>query len=138
MFRPLPFEPTFNKHHGKICGGAFLHVTDRTDFEPVLTYVAVLQEAIRQSGLHDASDLPRDSQFVAASAETGLPGFAWKLPPYEYEHRRRPIDILAGNDWLEPAISNLTPLAEIRDRFYEECQEFAPIRADALIYPASA
>ncbi len=134
LFRPLPFEPTFNKHAKKHCGGSFLHVTSRRAFEPVLTFVAILQEAIRQSGIHDASHLERDSQFVAASAEMGLPGFAWKLPPYEYVQDRRPIDILAGNDWLESAITQLTPLQEIRDRFEAECKEFAPLRESALLY----
>jgi uncharacterized protein YbbC (DUF1343 family) len=132
IFRPLPFEPTFNKHVKTICGGCQLHVTSRATFEPVLTYVAILQECIRQSGLHDASHLERDSQFIAASAETSLKGFAWKLPPYEYEHNRRPIDILAGNDWLEVAISGLMPLKEIRDRFQAECKEFEPLRRAAI------
>jgi len=129
-FRPLPFEPTFNKHAKKVCGGCCLHVTDRRTFEPVLTYVAILQESIRQSGLHDASHLGRESQFQAASAETELLGFAWKLPPYEYVHDRRPIDILAGNDWLANAIENLVSLENIHARFRAECEEFAAERKE--------
>lgn len=123
-FRPLPFEPTFNKHKGKLCGGVQLHVTSRAQFEPVLTYIAILQEAIRQSGLHDATQVPVNQEFVADSEEMQLPGFAWRNPPYEYVHDRRPIDILAGNDWLEPAISNLTPLSEIKERMRAECEQF--------------
>jgi uncharacterized protein YbbC (DUF1343 family) len=123
-FRPLPFEPTFNKHKGKLCGGVQLHVTSRAQFEPVLTYIAVIQEAIRQSGLHDTSQVPVNQEFVANSEEMQLPGFAWRNPPYEYVHDRRPIDILGGNDWLEPAISNLGPLGEIRERMRAESREF--------------
>lgn len=123
-FRPLPFEPTFNKHKGKLCGGVQLHVTSRAHFEPVLTYIAILQEAIRQSGLQDAAQLPINQEFVADSEEMRLPGFAWRNPPYEYVHDRRPIDILAGNDWLEPAISTLTPLGEIQERMRAECEQF--------------
>ena len=134
VFRPLPFEPTFNKHAKQICGGAFLHVTDRQTFQPVLTYIGILQEAIRQSGLHDPAGLPRGSQFEAASAETTLPGFAWKLPPYEYVHDRRPIDILAGNDWLADAIEEMTPLQKIQERFSDECTEFSPANLKAKIY----
>jgi uncharacterized protein YbbC (DUF1343 family) len=133
-FRALPFEPTFNKHSRQICGGCQLHVTSRAIFEPVLTYIAILQETIRQSDLHDASHLERSSQFLAASAEMSLPGFAWKLPPYEYVQDRRPIDILAGNDWLEPAISNLESLTNIRERMIGECEEFSLQRRAALIY----
>lgn len=123
-FRPLPFEPTFNKHAGRLCGGCQLHVTSRDDFEPVLAYVAIMQEAIRQSGLHDASHLPQAKDFIADSSEMRLPGFAWRNPPYEYVHDRSPIDILAGNDWLSEAISNLAPLKEIGERMQEECGNF--------------
>jgi uncharacterized protein YbbC (DUF1343 family) len=131
VFRPLPFEPTFNKFARTLCEGCFVHVTDRTVFEPVLTYVAILQECIRQTGIIDTVGLPRDSQFVAASAETTLPGFAWKLPPYEYVHDRRPIDILAGNDWLSDAIAEILPLSGIRERMADESSAF---RARAAQY----
>jgi len=111
-FRPIQFEPTFNKHARLLCEGAFVHVLDRAWFEPVLAYVAVMQEAIRQAGTN----------------------FAWNPPPYEYEYIKLPIDILAGNTWLREAIENLTPLAEIRSRFKEECSEFEPVRRQFLQY----
>jgi uncharacterized protein YbbC (DUF1343 family) len=82
-FRALSFQPTFNKFSGEVCGGCFLHVSDRSVFEPVLTYCAVMQTAMSQSDK-----------------------FAWREPPYEYERGRRPIDILAGNDWLADAIES--------------------------------
>ena len=41
-FRPLHFAPTFQKHAGRLCGGAQLHVLDRAAFKPCLTAVAVL------------------------------------------------------------------------------------------------
>ncbi|MBA3726599.1 MAG: DUF1343 domain-containing protein, partial [Armatimonadetes bacterium] len=114
-FRPIEFEPTFNKHAGKVCGGCFVHVTDRQTFEPVLTYCAVMQEAIRQTGLHVAEG-PVDDRFRADSAESCLPGFGWRRPPYEYVADRRPIDVLAGNSWLAAEIENETPLAQLRSR----------------------
>ncbi len=124
VFRPLPFQPTFNKHQGKLCGGCHVHVLDRSKFTPVITYVAIMQEAIRQSGLHDATHLSKEKEFVADSQEAQLPGFAWRNPPYEYVYDRAPIDILAGNDWLRQEISNLTPLSQIKDRMAAECSEF--------------
>lgn len=111
-FRPLQFEPTFNKHAKTLCEGAFIHVTDRQAFEPVLTHVAMFQEIRRLYG----------DQMV------------WRDGPYEYEYEKRPIDILAGNAWLAEAIDNLEPLASIRARFQYECAEFEPIRREALIY----
>jgi len=137
-FRPIQFEPTFNKHAQKVCGGVFVHVTDRHAFEPVLAYVALLQEAVRQSGLHELpAETPQDEQFRAGSAETGLPGFAWKHPPYEYVHDRMPMDVLAGDTWLREAISEQRPLNEIRQRFLQECAEFEPVRKSCLLYPTA-
>lgn len=111
-FRPVQFEPTFNKHTGQLCEGCFIHVLDRVAFEPVSATVAILQEVMRQA----------------------RPEFRWKEPPYEYELEKRPIDILAGNDWLGRAIEELAPLEEIRERFSIECGEFERTRLEALIY----
>ncbi|RYG38020.1 DUF1343 domain-containing protein [bacterium] len=129
-FRPIQFEPTFNKHAGRLCEGVFVHVTDRRAFEPVLTYVAILRECLLQTGLRETAHLPEDPIFKAASAETTLDGFAWKRPPYEYVHDRSPIDLLAGNDWLRPAIESEAPLSEIRDRMRSESERFVASTRD--------
>jgi len=128
-FRSIQFEPTFNKHVGKVCEGAFVHVLDRNLFQPVLTYTAILQESIRQTGIHEVStDLPCDEKFIAGSAECALPGFAWRRPPYEYVYDRMPIDILAGSDWYRYAVTNLSDLSEILSSTKEEMEEFCTLR----------
>lgn len=111
-FRPLQFEPTFNKHAKTLCGGFFLHVTDRSVFEPVIAHVVIIQEALRQA--------PE--------------GFEWKQPPYEYEFEKMPIDILAGNAWLREDIENLCPLEQVRERFKDDCSRFEEQRNAALLY----
>ncbi len=97
VFRPLEFQPTFNKHAGKVCSGVFLHVTDRSVFKPVLTALAMIHAAIRQTGVHCLEGVQLD-RFATNSPEVALPGFAWKLPPYEYVEDKMPIDILTGSD----------------------------------------
>lgn len=73
-FREAAFEPGFQKYAGRICRGAQLHVTDRKVFRPLRTGLEILR-------------LVRDM----------YPGkFAWKQPPYEYEHEKLPIEILCG------------------------------------------
>jgi uncharacterized protein YbbC (DUF1343 family) len=135
VFRALQFEPTFNKHGGRLCEGVFVHVIDRSSFAPVLTYIALLQAVVRQSGLHELpAGVATDERFSAQSAECGLTGFAWKRPPYEYEAVMMPIDILAGNQWLRDAVEHLQPLGEIRDRLAAEADAFAPHRATAMLY----
>jgi len=109
-FRPIQFQPTFNKHAGQTCEGVFIHVTSRAEFKPFITYIAVLQELAK------------------------LNEFQWKPPPYEYEFTKLPIDILAGNAWLRPAIENRTPLLQIEARCQAELDQFEPTRQIALLY----
>ena len=97
-----------------------MHVTNRRRFPSVLATIAVIQESIRQSGFHDSSHLQVGQVFQAHSAETSLPGFAWKQPPYEYVYDKLPIEILCGNVWLPEAIVNLTPLSQIQERMRAE------------------
>lgn len=112
-FRPVQFEPTFNKYKGKICNGVFVHVHDRTKFESTLVYMRLLQCVIQQTGVLDASHVKLE-RFLAASGETDLPGFAWKQPPYEYEFKKLPIDILLGNGTLRSNLEEGCDLKMLR------------------------
>lgn len=111
-FRPVQFEPTFQKHAGRVCQGAFLHVTDRRAFEPVLAGIAVLREVVRLYG----------------------ESFQWLEPPYEYVWDRMPIDILAGNEWVRKAVESGEQLPAIRERMAAESSGFLPARDQSLLY----
>lgn len=113
IFRPLYFQPTFQKHAGRVCGGAQLHITDRKGFRPFKTGVAVLKAA------HDL--YPER--------------FGWKDPPYEYEREKMPIDILAGTDIIRDDIEGGRGLEEMEEWWQAQCLEFAgEIRERYLIY----
>ena len=107
-FRPVFFEPTFQKHARQACGGCQLHVTDRNAFLPVRTTVEMLDEFRRQDPAK----------------------FAWRQPPYEYEHEKMPIDILYGSPKLREAVDagNIAPLitssARDEDAFRKTRQPF--------------
>ena len=108
-FRPVVFEPTFQKHAKQACGGCQIHVVDRTAFRAVETAVAVLVEIRAQN-----------------SAK-----FEWRQPPYEYEHTKLPFDILAGSSELRQQIEAGLPMTTISyswlsglDRFRKTCQPF--------------
>jgi uncharacterized protein YbbC (DUF1343 family) len=113
IFRPIYFQPTFQKHIGRLCGGAQIHISDRDKFRPFKTGVAVIK-AIR--------DLyPRK--------------FAWKQPPYEYEFTKMPIDVLAGTDRLRRDIESSVSLELMEAWWQEECREFeSTVRKRYLIY----
>lgn len=112
VFRPLFFEPTFQKHAKTICGGAQIHVTDRKRFLPFKTGVAVLK------AIHNT--YPRD--------------FAWKKPPYEYEEIKLPIDILSGTDRLRKDIESWKGLDEMQEWWNQETKRFEKTRKKYLLY----
>jgi uncharacterized protein YbbC (DUF1343 family) len=74
FFRENYFQPTFQKFAGELCNGAQLHVTDRNVFQPFQTGVEIIR-MLRKL-------YPEQ--------------FAWKQPPYEYEWKRLPIEVLIG------------------------------------------
>ena len=133
-FRPIQFQPTFNKYEGRVCEGVFVHVTDREEFAPVLTHVAIMQEAIRQTEFVDSGSVSKLERFEPNSGEMSLNGFAWKQPPYEYVYDRMPIDLLTGNDWLAQSIVDLTPLNQIWERMESERCLWKDIHESSCIY----
>ncbi len=111
-FRPVVFEPTFQKHAKTACGGVQIHVLDRRSFEPVRTAVELMAEFRRQ-------DPPR---------------FPWREPPYEYEHDKQPIDILYGSDRLRAAIDGGKDPAELVASWARDEKAFRDTRAPYLLY----
>ncbi|MBI5409705.1 MAG: DUF1343 domain-containing protein [Nitrospirae bacterium] len=113
VFRPMYFQPTFQKHADRLCGGAQIHVLNREKFKPFKTGVAVIK------AIHDL--YPKH--------------FAWKQPPYEYETVKMPIDILAGTDRLRKDIEGDKPLEHMEKWWYEQGREFDNnVRKRYLIY----
>jgi uncharacterized protein YbbC (DUF1343 family) len=91
--RPIRFLPTFHKWRGQSCGGLYLHVTNPRTFQPVRTTVAL----------------------IATIRRLWPSEFAWRDPPYEYETKNRPIDILFGNCMFREALErgNVTTPADL-------------------------
>jgi len=111
-FRPVTFQPTFQKWAGQLCGGAQIHVTDNILFRPVLTATAILRTIIQL--------YPNE--------------FAWRQPPYEYEETLLPFDILAGTDRLRQDLMNAAPLAHIQEWLDADADEFRRAREEFLLY----
>ncbi len=113
-FRPLHFLPTFQKHAGKLCGGAQIHIINRARFRPFKTAAAILK------AVHEL--YPKK--------------FRWNTPPYEYEHKLLPIDILAGTDRFRKDIERGEELHVMEAWWNYELYDFDKnIRKRFLIYP---
>ena len=111
-FRPAVFEPTFQKHAKQTCGGCQLHVTDRQAFQPVRAAVELIAECRRQAPA----------------------AFAWRQPPYEYEHDRWPIDLLYGSDALRTAIDRGEEVAPLVASWAADEEAFRHRRQKYLRY----
>ncbi|MGI8671673.1 MAG: exo-beta-N-acetylmuramidase NamZ family protein [Luteitalea sp.] len=112
-FRPAYFEPTFQKHARITCGGCQVHVTDRELFRPVDAAIALL------------------CAFRDALPDRRLP---WRPPPYEYEHDKMPIDILAGSDGLRRAVDAGASPLEISVTCRLDATSFDGLRTPCLLY----
>jgi uncharacterized protein YbbC (DUF1343 family) len=111
-FRPVYFEPAFQKHARLTCGGCQLHVTDRRAFEPVRTALELLHEFRQQN--------PRQ--------------FAWREPPYEYEQDKQPIDMLYGSDRLRLTLDSGESVAPLVASWRADEEAFRRQREAYLLY----
>ncbi|QJA06127.1 DUF1343 domain-containing protein [Thermosulfurimonas marina] len=94
--RPVVFRPVFDKWKDRLVCGFQLHVTDLASFRPVRTTLLLLR--------------------VIAQTH---PEFAFRLPPYEFEEKRLPIDIIAGHSDIRSFIVGKTDWEEL-DFFLKE------------------
>jgi uncharacterized protein YbbC (DUF1343 family) len=111
-FRAIEFIPTFQKHAQQLCGGVFVHVTDRDTFKPVITGIAMVKTAF---------DLYPEE-------------FKWKDTPYEYVFDRNPFDVIAGTTKLREAFEQGIDLKEIERSWEKDLESFQKQRSKYFLY----
>ena len=111
--RPLFFEPTFHKFAGQVCGGFQIHVTDPDLYQPLRASLALLGAINR--------------------AQPGL----WDLrqPPYEYEHERRPLDLLLGDAEAVDMLVAGARAADLEARWQADLARWRERIEPVLLYP---
>jgi beta-N-acetylhexosaminidase len=95
-----------------LCGGAQMYVTHRKKFDPLSTglyIIKVLKELYPRS-------------------------FSWRRPPYEFERKRLPFDILIGNSWIRNAIDEGRSVSRMKARWYNGLRAFVKRRKGHLLY----
>ncbi len=111
--RPLFFEPTFHKHAGRTCGGFHIHLTDAGRYRPVRASLALLSAINRvHPGLWD-----------------------FRPPPYEYDHQRRPLDLLLGDPEAADLLQAGTRARELESRWQEDLRRWQERAARHRLYP---
>ena len=111
-FRPAAFEPAFQKWKGQPCEGVQVHVTDARRVKPFATYLALIGEARRLA--------PRQ--------------FKWRQPPYEFETRKLPIDLLCGGDAIRRGLERGASVAQLERAWQPGLARFARDRRPYLLY----
>ena len=106
-FRPQWFTPTFSKYAGTLCGGVYVHITDRKEFEALKTSWTMLYHIRTKYSDHFEINKP----YVE-----GKPGL------FQYE---------AGDDAI---IDNSIPLADQIKKLEKETEEFKEISKKYYIY----
>jgi uncharacterized protein YbbC (DUF1343 family) len=112
LLRPAVFEPTAHKWQGRPCRGFQIHVTEPRRFAPYRTSLRLVQALLRRH--------PQE--------------FAWRLPPYEYEHERMPIDLIIGDRSVRERLESLEPIESIEGSWRQELAEFEALRREAFLY----
>lgn len=112
LFRPHFFLPTFQKHQGRVCGGAELHVTDRRIFEPY------------RVGLW----------CVKVARDMDPEKFDWRREPYEFVADRLAIDLLAGSDRFRHLTESGGTPDDWAVEWEDGLREFAKSREEFLLY----
>jgi uncharacterized protein YbbC (DUF1343 family) len=114
MLREVAYEPTFHKYAGQCVRGFQLHVLARDRFRPVHFTTALL-----------------------CAVRAAHPGdFAWREPPYEYEHERLPVDLIYGTDRVRRMIDAGCELREITRAWADELARYRERVAPFLLYGA--
>lgn len=111
--RPAHFQPTFDKWAGTDCNGFQIHLTDLDRYRPYATSLALVQAVIA----------------------THREDFSWTAPPYEYEFRHLPIEIILGRADLHQHLERGVPVADLERSWEPEIDEYRKLRAPYLLYP---
>jgi uncharacterized protein YbbC (DUF1343 family) len=111
-FRPHYFMPAFQKHAGKVCGGAELHVTNRAIFEPYRTGLWCVKVA---------RDIDPEQ-------------FDWRRETYEFVSDRLAIDLLAGSARYRELVESGGDIEEWVAEWKEPLREFKETREEFLLY----
>lgn len=112
VFRPHFFKPLTNKYANEICGGLSLHVTNKELFPSYFCGIAMIKTAY----------------------ELYPNQFEWKMPPYEFEKDKMPIDILTGTDKIRKAVENHENIFTFKKIWDEEIALFNSQVLSYLLY----
>ncbi|MCL5406537.1 MAG: DUF1343 domain-containing protein [Deltaproteobacteria bacterium] len=112
-FRPVTFEPAFDKFKGRACFGFQIHITDRDGLKPYRLGLSILR----------------------ALCMTHPESFRWLDPPYEYEMEKLPIDILIGSRTIRQRVEQGQSIGDTESGWEHDLEKYRQMRKPLLLYP---
>jgi uncharacterized protein YbbC (DUF1343 family) len=112
LLQDISFRPTFSKWQGQVCAGFFIHVMDPLAFRPYQLSLALLSAILAAHG--------RD--------------FKWKVPPYEYEYTKLPIDLILGDSALRESLESLGGVNSRQSSWEKDLRNYLEWREPFLLY----
>lgn len=113
FFRPICFEPVFDKWQGKTCHGFQIHIVDKEKMRPYRLALYLLEALCL---------IHKDE-------------FRWLPPPYEYEREKLPIDILLGDGTIRRSIEDGVEVERLERGWSEELATYWQACRECLLYP---
>jgi len=108
-FRPIYFQPTYQKWKDQLCAGVHVHVSNRQKFNAFKAGFRLLSKI----------------------AELYPQSFKWNNPPYEYEYEKMPIDCIAGTSSLR---ENIMQIGKFEKGAKIQLDSFRKLRKKFLLY----
>ena len=112
LLQEILFRPTFHKWEGEVCRGFMIHILDHRLYHPYFSSIVLLKSVLELHGEQ----------------------FAWRKPPYEYEHEKMPVDVILGDSSLKIKMEKGADLFEIKERWVKELKDFLEWRKSYLLY----
>ncbi len=112
VLRPLSFIPKFSKWADKLCGGVQIHVTDRAQFQPFRTGLALLSAAAQVAPLE----------------------FSWRAGAYEFIDNTPAIDLLYGSSAFRQTVEKKHSLTELLPAIQSYEQTFTTLKRAFHLY----
>jgi len=112
FFRPFYFKPSVNKYAGETCGGVWIHVTDRREFRPFLTGVAMAKTAVES-----------------------CPEASFLHGVYEFNSKYSAFDLLCGGPSIREMIIGGADLSDISSSWEREESGYSDFKRRYHLYP---
>lgn len=111
-FVPVFFKPEFSKYSGQVCQGILVNPGSPDAFHGFQVFYEIIR--------------------LIKQAHPGQ--FRWKKPPYEFEYRRLPIDMITGSDFIRQSLEDDLPFSRIKPEIDSQILAYSEQVGDFLLY----